>query len=129
MPRGISTKKWEGLLNDIHDFEYNFGKAEYLCSKLFAQDQPMTSDKEAFIAALLTDQEIVLPELLKKEIYDSRHQLIDDSDQCMIEKQVILRVSGKTVSKGDQGPQYLKAILRPNEMRLCGAFSKNIIFM
>jgi hypothetical protein len=116
-------------LNDIHEFEYNFGKAEHLCAKLFVQDEPMTSAKEAFISALLTDQEVVLPEQLKREIYESRSQFIEDSDQCIIEKQVILRVSGKTVSKGEQGPQFLKAILRPNEMRLCGAFSKNIIFM
>lgn len=45
-----------------------------------------------------------------------------------IEKQFTLRLSGNTVSQGMGGPQFLRAILSPNEFRLCGAFSQNTTF-
>lgn len=45
-----------------------------------------------------------------------------------MEKQFILRVGGKTISKGTGGPQFLRAILGQNEFRLCGAFSQDTTF-
>lgn len=45
-----------------------------------------------------------------------------------VEKQFTLRLSGKTVSKGMGGPQFLRAILGTNDFRLCGAFSQDITF-
>uniref|UniRef100_A0A182NLL9 Rab3 GTPase-activating protein catalytic subunit n=1 Tax=Anopheles dirus TaxID=7168 RepID=A0A182NLL9_9DIPT len=45
-----------------------------------------------------------------------------------IEKQFTLRLSGNTVSKGPGTPQFLRAILMPQEFRLCGAFSRNTTF-
>uniref|UniRef100_A0A182W9Y2 Rab3 GTPase-activating protein catalytic subunit n=1 Tax=Anopheles minimus TaxID=112268 RepID=A0A182W9Y2_9DIPT len=45
-----------------------------------------------------------------------------------IEKQFTLRLSGNTISKGAGSPQFLRAILMPQEFRLCGAFSRNTTF-
>uniref|UniRef100_A0A182F605 Rab3 GTPase-activating protein catalytic subunit n=1 Tax=Anopheles albimanus TaxID=7167 RepID=A0A182F605_ANOAL len=45
-----------------------------------------------------------------------------------VEKQFTLRLCGNTVSKGPGTPQFLRAILMPQEFRLCGAFSRNTTF-
>lgn len=45
-----------------------------------------------------------------------------------IEKQFTLRVCGKMVRKGVGGPQFLRAIIKNDEFRLCGAFSQDTTF-
>uniref|UniRef100_A0A4Y0BHL8 Rab3 GTPase-activating protein catalytic subunit n=1 Tax=Anopheles funestus TaxID=62324 RepID=A0A4Y0BHL8_ANOFN len=57
-----------------------------------------------------------------------QHQSSGNALPDPVEKQFTLRLTGNTISKGVGSPQFLRAILMPQEFRLCGAFSRNTTF-
>uniref|UniRef100_A0A182TVD3 Rab3 GTPase-activating protein catalytic subunit n=1 Tax=Anopheles melas TaxID=34690 RepID=A0A182TVD3_9DIPT len=140
------TKYEQQLLAEMMQLECIVTQARSLRRKLFAAPGESSSvDAEKLLQGLLQSHETNLPEGASSAIAgrlmvlfaEAKRAANEQSDQQTkgsntlpepIEKQFTLRLSGNTVSKGAGTPQFLRAILMPQEFRLCGAFSRNTTF-
>ncbi|XP_040165301.1 rab3 GTPase-activating protein catalytic subunit [Anopheles arabiensis] len=140
------TKYEQQLLTEMMQLECIVTQARSLRRKLFAAPGESSSvDAEKLLQGLLQSHETDLPEGASSAIAgrlmvlfaEAKRAANEQSDQQTkggntlpdpIEKQFTLRLSGNTVSKGAGTPQFLRAILMPQEFRLCGAFSRNTTF-
>ncbi|XP_058056659.1 rab3 GTPase-activating protein catalytic subunit-like [Anopheles bellator] len=148
MTRAVSSRtKYELLLGELLQLESSLTQVRSLTRKL-------TDSSESFECQLIQDlllgDETELPEGAASEIAARLLTMFGEAKRaaneagteataainaggnvCLpdpVEKQFTLRLSGNTVSKGPGTPQFLRAILMPQEFRLCGAFSRNTTF-
>uniref|UniRef100_A0A182SX11 Rab3 GTPase-activating protein catalytic subunit n=1 Tax=Anopheles maculatus TaxID=74869 RepID=A0A182SX11_9DIPT len=146
------TKYEQQLLAEMMQLECTVTQARSLRRKLYASESsPVDGEKqEKLIRELLQAHETNLPEGASSSIAARLMLLFGEARRAAneqqggngneqqqsggntlpdpIEKQFTLRLSGNTVSKGVGSPQFLRAILMPQEFRLCGAFSRNTTF-
>uniref|UniRef100_A0A182MSU1 Rab3 GTPase-activating protein catalytic subunit n=1 Tax=Anopheles culicifacies TaxID=139723 RepID=A0A182MSU1_9DIPT len=156
-PRVISQTKYEQqLLAEMMQLECTVTQARSLQRKLFPTGSSKSSliseeklaQQQQLIQGLLQARETNLLEGassptavrlmdLFAEVKRAANEQGSNNEQHLsigktlpdpIEKQFTLRLSGNTVSKGAGSPQFLRAILMPQEFRLCGAFSRNTTF-
>jgi Rab3 GTPase-activating protein catalytic subunit len=161
---GNSHKKYELLLADITFLENVIVQARSLTKKLFGDKTELSESDRTLLLKLLDGYERELPNGAKnvvsqrmlnifteaKQVQNEQlvegEQNVDVSLPDPIEKQFVLRLSGRTVNKGVGSPQFMRwvfdnnwhresyfcyffrAILSPYEFRLCGAFSQNTTF-
>ncbi|XP_037047292.1 rab3 GTPase-activating protein catalytic subunit isoform X2 [Bradysia coprophila] len=147
-----SIAKWEALLQDISNIECLSSVSQSLAHKLFTHRRvgdtfDLQAKDKAVMESLLRGYEAELADGARGDISlkllnlfsevkrIQNEQPIDEEPTNQMqslpnpsEKQFTLRLSGKTLSKGDGGPQFLRAILAQNEFRLCGAFSQDTTF-
>lgn len=151
--RATSKQKWDTLCTELMNFEYTVEKCQSLIKKLFKNDlnHPALSNGK-LLQDLLLSYESKLANGAKSDLSLQIFNMFadakrvqtqttnahsdddDDTNQSFhlpapIEKQFTLRVMGKTTScTGIDGPQFLRAILCNNRLRLCGAFSQDTTF-
>uniref|UniRef100_A0A182KGJ8 Rab3 GTPase-activating protein catalytic subunit n=1 Tax=Anopheles christyi TaxID=43041 RepID=A0A182KGJ8_9DIPT len=146
------TKYEQQLLAEMMQLECTVTQARSLRRKLFATlssessptDEEKQSQQAKLLQGLLQSCETDLPEGATSPIAGRIMGLFGEAKRAAseqgeqhtggntlpdpIEKQFTLRLSGNTASKGAGTPQFLRAILMPQEFRLCGAFSRNTTF-
>ncbi|XP_053672448.1 rab3 GTPase-activating protein catalytic subunit-like [Anopheles nili] len=148
------TKYDQQLLSELMQLECDVTQARSLRRKLFptGESSPETPAEwqASFIRELMKARETPLPEGASGAVAVSLMGLFVEAKRAAneqgggveprstvgssvslpdpIEKQFTLRLNGHTVSKGPGSPQFMRAILTPQEFRLCGAFSRNTTF-
>uniref|UniRef100_A0A182P0I2 Rab3 GTPase-activating protein catalytic subunit n=1 Tax=Anopheles epiroticus TaxID=199890 RepID=A0A182P0I2_9DIPT len=147
-PRANSQTKYEQqLLTEMMQLECTVTQARSLRRKLFSAPpgESSSGNEEKLVQGLLRSCETDLPEGASSPVASRLMALFGEAKRAPneqgeqqqtggnslpdpIEKQFTLRLSGNTVSKGAGTPQFLRAILTPQEFRLCGAFSRNTTF-
>ncbi|XP_052864376.1 rab3 GTPase-activating protein catalytic subunit [Anopheles cruzii] len=149
MPRVVSSRtKYELLLGELLQLESSVTQVRSLARKLTDSSESFASDDERqLVQGLLLGDETELLEGAASEIAARLLTMFAEAKRaaneagtettnaggnvCLpdpVEKQFTLRLCGNTVSKGPGTPQFLRAILMPQEFRLCGAFSRNTTF-
>uniref|UniRef100_A0A336MSV7 Rab3 GTPase-activating protein catalytic subunit n=1 Tax=Culicoides sonorensis TaxID=179676 RepID=A0A336MSV7_CULSO len=155
--KGTAKDKWTSLLNDIINLEYSISQARSLKMKIAPDDIELSEEQKTVLLSLIKTVDTELENGAKNPIAghilsmfaeaklaqsEQKYEMLSQSGSSEdgsgnvsgfvlpspLEKQFTLRVCGKMVNKGIGGPQFLRAIIRNDEFRLCGAFSQDTTF-
>ncbi|XP_063701682.1 rab3 GTPase-activating protein catalytic subunit [Culicoides brevitarsis] len=139
------TGKWTLLLNEILNIEYLISQAKSLRMKLVPNISQLQNEHKAVLTSLLKHDETELVHGAKNDISVNILKLFTEAKKlqseqnievktsnekssdlpCPFEKQFTLRACGKLVQRGMGGPQFLRAIVKNDDFRICGAFSQD----
>ncbi|XP_031617314.1 rab3 GTPase-activating protein catalytic subunit [Contarinia nasturtii] len=144
--KGNSKQKWENMLMEITNTEYMVVKCYSVIRKLYPNVENFEDNDVNALKSLLSANEVQLEEgafgplsqqilRLFTQVKRAQSEQLQDLENIPItlpeavEKEFTVRVCGQTSHAiGTGGPQFLRIILKPEEFRICGAFSHDIKF-